>query len=64
MKVTFNPKADKLNYKCRVCGYIYDPSKGDTIRRISPGVEFVDLPDNWRCPVCKYTKREFRVLKG
>jgi len=49
-------------YRCRVCGYIYDPQKGDEKRAISPGISFEDLPDNWHCPVCKYPKREFRKI--
>ena len=50
MKV--NLKEEKnLKYRCRVCGYVYDPEKGDEINLISPGIEFVDLPDTCRCPV-------------
>ncbi len=49
--------------KCRICGYIYDPAVGDEKRGISPGVLFEDLPDNWRCPVCKYTKWQFMIVK-
>ncbi|WP_297890490.1 rubredoxin [Sulfurihydrogenibium sp.] len=53
-------KESNLKYRCRVCGYIYDPLKGDEINNISPGVEFIDLPDKWKCPVCNYSKKEFR----
>ncbi len=49
--------------KCRVCGYIYDPEKGDELRAISPGILFEDLPDNWRCPVCKYPKGQFIIVR-
>jgi rubredoxin len=63
MKV--NLKEEKnLKYRCRVCGYIYDPEKGDEINLISPGVEFVDLPDTWRCPICNYSKKEFRAVRN
>lgn len=40
------------NYECRACGYVYEPSKGDNNRNISPGTFFEELPSNWRCPVC------------
>ncbi|HEV09491.1 MAG: rubredoxin [Sulfurihydrogenibium sp.] len=63
MKVAVK-KQSNLKYRCRVCGYIYDPEKGDEINNISPGIEFIDLPDKWRCPVCNYSKKEFRVLKN
>nr|WP_281271960.1 rubredoxin [Hydrogenothermus marinus] len=48
--------------RCRICGYIYDPEKGDEIHNISPGISFEELPDNWRCPVCKYSKSFFRII--
>lgn len=39
-------------YECRACGYIYEPTKGDSRRNIPAGVPFKELPINWRCPVC------------
>ena len=39
-------------YKCKVCGYIYDPEVGDSRSGITPGTSFEDLKDNWRCPQC------------
>ena len=39
-------------YVCSVCGYIYDPAKGDSDGGIAPGVRFEDLPADWSCPVC------------
>jgi rubredoxin len=54
---------DTKKKKCRVCGYIYDPQKGDEKRGIPPGTPFEKLPDSWRCPVCKYTKAHFITLK-
>jgi rubredoxin len=46
-------------YVCQVCGYIYDPDKGDTDGDIPPGVPFEKLPDDWVCPVCGARKEEF-----
>jgi rubredoxin len=46
-------------YKCTVCGYIYDPDKGDTDGGIAPGTPFEDLPDDWTCPVCGASKDQF-----
>jgi len=38
-------------YKCTVCGYVYDPEKGDPNSGISPGTSFEDLPERTGCPV-------------
>ncbi|HOG22989.1 MAG TPA: rubredoxin [Flexilinea sp.] len=49
-------------YKCSVCGYIYDPAKGDPDSGIKPGTAFEDLPDDWACPVCGSSKDKFRPM--
>ena len=49
-------------YKCSVCGYIYDPAKGDPEGKIPPGTPFEKLPEDWTCPVCGAAKSEFEKL--
>jgi rubredoxin len=49
-------------WKCLVCGYIYDPSKGDPDNGIDPGTSFEDLPDDWVCPDCGAPKDEFEKM--
>ena len=39
-------------YICDVCGYEYDPVKGDPDNGIAPGTAFEDLPADWDCPEC------------
>jgi len=51
-------KMDK--YVCKVCGYVYDPEKGDPDNGVQPGTKFEDLPDDWVCPVCGASKESFR----
>ncbi|MFH1033134.1 MAG: rubredoxin [Pseudomonadota bacterium] len=46
-------------YVCGVCGYVYDPAKGDPDSNIPAGTAFEDLPDDWSCPVCGATKDQF-----
>ncbi len=46
-------------YICTVCGYVYDPEKGDPDSGIRPGTPFEKLPDDWVCPVCGAAKSEF-----
>ena len=46
-------------YKCRICGYEYDPANGDPANGVAPGTAFEDIPDDWTCPVCGAGKDEF-----
>jgi flavin reductase (DIM6/NTAB) family NADH-FMN oxidoreductase RutF/rubredoxin len=46
-------------YTCSVCGYVYDPAKGDPDNGVKPGTAFEKLPDTWVCPVCGATKDQF-----
>lgn len=46
-------------YICSVCGYVYDPEKGDPERGIPAGTKFEDLPADWHCPRCKQGKEKF-----
>jgi len=46
-------------YVCGICGYIYDPEKGDSDGNIPAGTPFEKLPDDWTCPVCGAPKSEF-----
>jgi len=55
------PKVAK--YQCRVCGYIYDPGKGDPDGGIKPGTPFEEIPDDWVCPVCGARKSEFDKIE-
>ncbi len=51
-----------MKYKCTVCGYIYDPEKGDSESGINPGTSFEELPDDWVCPICGVGKDEFEGM--
>jgi len=50
-------------YRCKVCGYIYDPEDGDPVGGIKPGTAFEDLPDDWECPVCGAAKDQFEPVE-
>ena len=45
-----------MKYKCKVCGYIYDPAENN-------GVEFKDLPEDWVCPLCCVGKDNFEPVE-
>jgi rubredoxin len=53
-----------MKYECLVCGYIYDPAKGDADGGIAPGTAFADLPDDWECPECGAAKDMFEKMEG
>ena len=40
-----------MQYKCSLCGYIYD----DDVEEI----KFEDLPEDWVCPLCSVGKEDF-----
>ena len=46
-------------YVCSVCGYVYDPEKGDPDNGVAPGTGFEDIPDSWTCPICGAEKSQF-----
>ena len=46
-------------YICSVCGYEYDPAKGDPDNGIAPGTAFEDIPEDWVCPLCGVGKEDF-----
>lgn len=50
-------------YRCKLCGHIYDPEKGDPSSDIAPGTPFEDLPDSWKCPSCGVPKDKFAPLE-
>ncbi len=51
-------------WECRICGYIYDPEKGDPEGDIEAGTSFADLPDDWICPECGASKDDFGLYGG
>ncbi len=51
-------------YECTVCGYIYDPEKGDPDGGIAPGTPFEKIPDSWACPICGAAKSEFKKVEA
>lgn len=50
-------------YRCTVCGYVYDPAKGDPDSGIQPGTAFEAIPDSWVCPECGVEKDQFEVAE-
>jgi rubredoxin len=65
-EVTKPPSTDMRRYACPVedCGYLYDPKRGDPVHGIAPGTSFIDIPDDWRCPICGASKDRFYAVNN
>lgn len=46
-------------YRCDVCGYVYDPQKGQLATSVKSKTSFEDIPPDWKCPVCGVGKEHF-----
>jgi rubredoxin len=46
------------------CTYMYDPDRGDERGKIPKRTPFEELPDSWKCPICKASKSSFNLLSG
>ena len=57
--ITREGKMEK--WRCKVCGYIYNPEKGNPDGNIPPNTPFDTLPDTWVCLVYSDPKI---ILKG
>jgi flavin reductase (DIM6/NTAB) family NADH-FMN oxidoreductase RutF/rubredoxin len=51
-------KQDEV-WQCQLCHYEYEAAKGDPISGITAGTSFLDLPDDWVCPICGADKSMF-----
>jgi len=49
-------------WECTVCGYIYDPGKGDPDNGVAPDTPFEQVPDSWVCPECGAAKSDFQKI--
>ena len=49
-------------WKCQICGYVYDPAVGDKASGVPAGTAFADLPAAWVCPSCGAGKEMFEEI--
>lgn len=47
---------------CVICGYVYDPAKGDPENGVKPGTPFEAISDDWVCPDCGASKSDFEKM--
>ena len=56
-------KIAKEVYQCKECLTVYDPDFGDKIANIEIGIQFKDLPSNYKCSVCEAPKTAYSLVK-
>lgn len=49
-------------YRCTICGHIYDEAQGDPDSGIAPGTRWEDIPADWFCPECQAGKSDFELV--
>jgi rubredoxin len=58
-RYSFGPleeEGDMAKHECSVCGYTYDPVRGEPSRGIPSRTPFSELPKGWPCPRCEDAK--------
>lgn len=53
---------EAVRYQCNNCLTIYDPSYGDALSNVPPGVPFKELPASYTCHVCDSPKDYFSAV--
>jgi len=64
--LSYLPGSSKIimkKYKCNMCGWIYDETKGVPDEGISPGTKWEDIPSDWVCPLCGSGKEDFDMVE-
>lgn len=51
-----------IPYMCQVCGYMFDPEKGDSDNGIQMGIPFDKLSSDFSCPWCGGSKEMFTPM--
>lgn len=49
-------------YKCSICGYVYDPEKGEERKDLAPGTQWEDVPEDFTCPLCGAGKKMIKEI--
>jgi len=51
-----------MQYKCSVCGYIYDEEGIDPITG-EKNIPWSEVPEDWICPKCNAPKADFKPVE-
>lgn len=48
-------------WNCTYCGYVYSPRMGNPSQGVLPGLDFEDIPNDWKCPICGKDRDAFEM---
>ena len=48
-----------MKYICNVCGWVYDETEGYMDGGILPGTRWMEVPEDFVCPLCLVGKDQF-----
>jgi len=51
-----------MQYKCSICGYIYDEEGVDPITG-EKNIPWSEVPEDWICPKCNAPKADFKPVE-
>jgi rubredoxin len=54
---------DGRAWHCELCNFIYDETTGLPEQGIAPGTPWAEIPDEWKCPDCEATKKQFEPVE-
>src|SRR5436190_484484 len=57
------PAAAYKTLQCVLCAFVYDEEAGLPEEGIAPGTRWEDVPENWNCPDCSATKKDFVMVE-
>lgn len=46
-------------HQCQMCKYLFDEALGEPLEDIPPETVWEDVPDSFKCPVCRVKKQYF-----
>jgi rubredoxin len=52
------------NYKCVICGFVYNEEEGLPDEGIARGTRWEEIPDAWVCPDCGVGKSDFEMVEA
>lgn len=62
VEVVSKSAAGGRTFRCTVCGWTYSEDDGAPDMGIKPGTKWEDLPEDFRCGVCKVPKTKFEEV--
>ena len=57
-----NDEKKRNQYTCTLCGWEYDEEQGYPEGGIAPGTKWEDIPKEFKCPICKVGKDQFKKI--